>query len=125
LNRGLRAAHPYRRGFFEGAFRRKCADDRSRPNAHVTRTHTRLRTRPDGTGPDCTLVGTFLEAPSWSDFDKSYIDAQVKEHKAVVDLIDNQLAPNAKSSEVKALLQSLRPKIEGHLKQAQAIQKAL
>jgi hypothetical protein len=43
----------------------------------------------------------------------------------VLDLIDNQLAPNAKSSEMKALLQSLRPKVEGHLKHAQDIQKAL
>jgi putative membrane protein len=60
-----------------------------------------------------------------SDFDRSYMDAQVKEHQAVLDLIDKQLLPNAKSADVKSMLQALRPKIEGHLKEAQEIQKAL
>jgi putative membrane protein len=66
-----------------------------------------------------------MSSQKGSDFDKSYIDAQVKEHQAVLDLIEKQLMPNAQSAELKSLLQSLKPKIEGHLREAQDIQKAL
>lgn len=59
------------------------------------------------------------------DFDRTYIDAQVKEHRAVLDSIDRELLPSAKSSEVKDLLQTVRPKIEGHLREAEDIQKGL
>ncbi|HMI88818.1 MAG TPA: DUF4142 domain-containing protein [Polyangiaceae bacterium] len=59
------------------------------------------------------------------DFDRTYIDAQVKEHRAVLDSIDRDLLPSAKSSDVKALLQTVRPKIEGHLREAEDIQKGL
>jgi putative membrane protein len=66
-----------------------------------------------------------MSSQKGTEFDRAYIDAQVKEHQAVLDLIDKQLLPNAKSEEVKSLLQTLRPKIEGHLKEAQDIQKNL
>jgi putative membrane protein len=59
------------------------------------------------------------------DFDRTYIDAQVKEHRAVLDSIDRDLLPSAKSAEVKELLQTVRPKIEGHLREAEDIQKGL
>ena len=59
------------------------------------------------------------------DFDRTYIDAQVKEHRAVLDAIERELLPSAKSAEVKDLLQTVRPKIEGHLREAEDIQKGL
>jgi putative membrane protein len=59
------------------------------------------------------------------DFDRSYIDAQVKEHRAVLESIDRELLPSVKSTEVKELLQTVRPKIEGHLREAEDIQKGL
>jgi len=60
-----------------------------------------------------------------ADFDRAYIDAQVKEHQAVLDLIDSRLLPSAKADDVKGLLQTIRPKIEAHLKAAQDLQKGL
>jgi putative membrane protein len=60
-----------------------------------------------------------------ADFDRAYIDAQVKEHQAVLDMIDSRLLPSAKADDVKGLLQAIRPKIEAHLKAAQDIQKGL
>jgi len=59
------------------------------------------------------------------DFDRTYIDAQVKEHRAVLDAIDRELLPACKSAEVKELVQTVRPKIEGHLHEAEDIQKGL
>jgi putative membrane protein len=58
-------------------------------------------------------------------FDGVYIDAQVKEHRAVLDTIERELLPAAKSAEVKELLQTVRPKIENHLQEAEQIQKGL
>jgi putative membrane protein len=74
---------------------------------------------------DAKQMTSAMSDQKGSDFDRSYIDAQVKEHQAVLDLIDKQLLPDAKSAEVKSMLQALRPKIEGHLKEAKDIQKAL
>jgi putative membrane protein len=74
---------------------------------------------------DAKQMTSAMSDQKGSDFDRSYIDAQVKEHQAVLDLIDKQLLPDAKSAEVKSTLQALRPKIEGHLKEAKDIQKAL
>jgi putative membrane protein len=74
---------------------------------------------------DAKQLTSAMSSQKGSDFDRSYIDAQVKEHQGVLDLIDKQLLPNAQSAELKSLLQSLRPKIEGHLREAQDIQKAL
>jgi putative membrane protein len=59
------------------------------------------------------------------DFDRAYIDAQVKQHRTVLDLIERELLPAARSTEVKELLQTIRPKIESHLQEAQQIQKGL
>ncbi|WP_394845895.1 DUF4142 domain-containing protein [Pendulispora brunnea] len=59
------------------------------------------------------------------DFDRAYIDAQVNAHRTVLDTIDNKLLPNAKNSELRSMLQTVRAKVEGHLKQAQDIQSSL
>jgi putative membrane protein len=66
-----------------------------------------------------------LKTQTGADFDRTYMDAQVKAHQMVLDTIDGKLLPNAKNAELKTMLQTMRPKIEGHLKQAQDIQKAL
>jgi putative membrane protein len=74
---------------------------------------------------DAKQMTSSMSSQKGGEFDRSYIEAQVKEHQAVLDLFDKQLIPNAKSADVRALLQTLRPKIEGHLREAQDIQKAL
>lgn len=66
-----------------------------------------------------------MSARTGADFDRAYIDAQVKQHQAVLDMIDTQLLPNAKAPEIKNLVQSVRPKIESHLKEAQQLQRKL
>jgi putative membrane protein len=66
-----------------------------------------------------------LKAQTGAEFDRAYMEAQVKAHQTVLDAIDSKLLPSAKNAELKTMLQGMRPKIEGHLKEAQEIQKAL
>jgi len=60
-----------------------------------------------------------------NDFDRTYIAAQVKEHRTVLDAIDRELLPSCKAGEIKELLQTVRSKVEGHLREAEDIQKGL
>ena len=66
-----------------------------------------------------------IRAKTGNDFDKAYIEAQVREHQAVLDTIDGKLMPNVKDSDVKSYLADVRPKIEAHLKHAQKLQSDL
>ena len=66
-----------------------------------------------------------LKAQVGSEFDKGYVDTQVKEHQAVLDMIDQKLLPAALNGEVRAYLAEVRPKIAMHLRRAQELQSAM
>lgn len=66
-----------------------------------------------------------LKNQSGNDFDKAYIDAMVKDHQKALSMIDDKLIPQAKSSELKQELQTLRSQIDSHLREAMDIQKSL
>jgi putative membrane protein len=66
-----------------------------------------------------------LTSQTGADFDKAYIDLQVKEHKDVLDAIDNKLIPNAKNPQLKQALTDFRPKVQEHLQKATEIQQKL
>jgi putative membrane protein len=74
---------------------------------------------------DAKQATSAMSTRQGTDFDRSYMDAQVKEHRTALDLIDRQLMPSATSSEVKDMLKNVRSTIESHLKEAQEIQKQL
>ncbi|HWH41402.1 MAG TPA: DUF4142 domain-containing protein [Usitatibacter sp.] len=59
------------------------------------------------------------------EFDKAYVDQEVTYHQAVLDAIDKTLIPNAKNAELKALIEKVRPAIQGHLDHAKQIQSKL
>ena len=84
----------------------------------TTQTSTQLQT-------DSQNAISSLSAQNGADFDKAYIDLQVKEHKEVLDSIDNKLVPNAKNAQLKAALEAFRPKVQEHLQKAQEIQQKL
>jgi putative membrane protein len=65
-----------------------------------------------------------LQTMRGKDFDREYMDEQVRAHNHGLELIDRMI-PNAKSSELKAELQAARTKVEGHLRQAERIQQTL
>lgn len=60
-----------------------------------------------------------------AEFDKAYIDSQVKIHESVVETVKTKLTPAAKNPELKAHLDSLTPVLEKHLDHAKALQSKL
>jgi putative membrane protein len=66
-----------------------------------------------------------LRGLSGAEFDKAYIDNEVTYHETVIKALDNTLIPNAKNSELKALLESGRPIFESHLNHAKELQTSL
>jgi putative membrane protein len=65
-----------------------------------------------------------LETVRGHDFDRDYIDSQVRAHNKALELLD-RIIPNIKSSEFRGQLQSARPKIEAHLREAEQVQQKL
>jgi putative membrane protein len=65
-----------------------------------------------------------LQAMRGKEFDREYIDEQVRAHNHMLELMDRMLAI-AKNPELKADLQSARMKVEAHLRLAERIQQVL
>jgi putative membrane protein len=74
---------------------------------------------------DASSATTSLKSLKGGEFDASYVDTQVKEHQTVLELLDQKLIPTAESTDVKAYLADVRPKIALHLQHAQDLQKAM
>jgi putative membrane protein len=74
---------------------------------------------------DAKHLSAVMSNQNGADFDRSYMNAQVKEHRAVLEMIDRELLPAVTSPDVKELLQTVRPKVEGHLQEAEQILKGL
>ena len=60
-----------------------------------------------------------------NEFDKAYIDGEVKLHEKVIEVADKKLVPNVKNEELKALLIKVRPALVSHLEHAKLTQAAL
>jgi putative membrane protein len=65
-----------------------------------------------------------LQGMRGKDFDREYMDSQVRSHNHALELVDRMI-PNAKSPELKAELMSARAKVEAHLRQAERLQQTL
>ncbi len=84
----------------------------------TTQTSTQLQT-------DSQNAIQSLNGQTGTDFDKAYMDLQVKEHQQVLNDLDQKLIPNAKNAELKKQLTDLRTKIAEHLQKAEQIQQKL
>ncbi len=69
-------------------------------------------------------TNTLNSTAKGKDFDKAYIDDEVKAHKAVLDLA-TKAAGQTQNTELKNLIQKAAPVIQGHLTKAESIQKTL
>jgi putative membrane protein len=65
-----------------------------------------------------------LQTMRGKDFDRNYIDSQVRNHNGALELMD-RIAPDVKNAELKAALMSDRPKVEAHLREAERVQASL
>ncbi|HMI90494.1 MAG TPA: DUF4142 domain-containing protein [Polyangiales bacterium] len=66
-----------------------------------------------------------LKSAEPAGFDSAYMEAQVKQHQEVLDLLDRQLIPNAQNADLKAQLQAAREMVQSHLTMGQEIQQSL
>jgi putative membrane protein len=66
-----------------------------------------------------------LKQKSGSAFDRAYVQLQIDEHQKALDSIKKVWLPDAHDSTLKSYLQKLEPKVEAHLKRAQALEKEL
>jgi putative membrane protein len=64
-----------------------------------------------------------LQSMRGKDFDRAYIEAEVREHNAVLELVDRMIA-DARSPELKAELENMRPKEEAHLRKVETMQQS-
>lgn len=69
-------------------------------------------------------TNTLNSTAKGKDFDKAYIDDEVKAHKAVLDLA-TKASGQTQNTELKNLIQKAAPVIQSHLDKAEAIQKSL
>ncbi|HEX3344590.1 MAG TPA: DUF4142 domain-containing protein, partial [Polyangiaceae bacterium] len=71
---------------------------------------------------DANRATMMLRSQGGSTFDREYVDTQVKEHQAVLDMIDQKLVPDAQDAEVKTFLTEVRAKVAMHLRHAEELQ---
>jgi putative membrane protein len=66
-----------------------------------------------------------LRKLSGVEFDKAYIDGEVKMHQDVLDALDDELIPHAQNAAVKGYLEQIRPAVASHLERAKMLQDQL
>jgi len=71
---------------------------------------------------DGTNTQDHLRNLNGSEFDKAYIDAEIKHNQKLIDVADNTLLPNVKDEALKALLTKVRPALAAHIELAKTIQ---
>jgi putative membrane protein len=74
---------------------------------------------------DVTTMTTELRSKKGKEFDKAYIDDQVKAHTDVLDIIENQMMPSVQNGDLKAHLADVHRTVADHLQKAQDAQSKL
>ena len=92
---------------------------------------TKLKVTPEETDASKALVSggadnrAKLEKLEGAAFDKAYVDNEVAYHKAVIDVLTNQLIPSAQNAELKSTLVGVKPAFDAHLEHAEKLQATL
>ena len=66
-----------------------------------------------------------LYAQTGPEFDRAYVEAQLKMHQEVLDTIENELLPDTENPEVRQLLETLREDVKQHLAKTEQLQQEL
>ncbi len=112
-------------------FAEKMVVDHSAVNKSATDLASKLKLKPEESDTSRGLKKSGDEAMlkmkslKGKDFDKAYVDNEVTYHQVVLDAIDNTLIPSAKSTELKNLLNQVRPNIAAHLDHAKHLQSTM
>jgi putative membrane protein len=110
------------------AFGKRMVVDHTAVNKSATDLVKKLKVTPesnatsDGLKKDGDENLAKLKGLEGAEFDRAYIDNEVKYHQAVIDTLDDTLIPNAKNAELKALLVKVQPQFVSHLEHAKQMQ---
>lgn len=74
---------------------------------------------------DARSASARLKKEKGAAFDKDYIETEVKYHEAVIDAVKNALVPGAQNADLKRLLETAVPTLEGHLQHARMVRAIL
>jgi putative membrane protein len=66
-----------------------------------------------------------LKTKTGAEFDKEFLDHAAREHRAIIDKINNRLIADAKSSDLKAHLRAMIPTLEKHERDAMSLRKTI
>jgi putative membrane protein len=66
-----------------------------------------------------------LKSAAPTELDQAYVDAQVKQHETVLELLNTRLIPSAVNADLKAQLEETRSMVQQHIEEARKIQQAL
>ncbi len=105
--------------------------DHTAVNASATDLASRLKLTPQENDTSRALQAggdkhlAHLEKLRGDAFDRAYVAHEVAYHQQVIDALDKQLIPNAKNTDLSALLVKVRPAFVAHLEHARQLQQAL
>lgn len=71
---------------------------------------------------DCKNATSVLKKETGADFDRRYAEAQVKERRALLEVLEDKLLPSAKNADLKGYLAQVQGKVAAQLQRAQALQ---
>jgi putative membrane protein len=84
---------------------------------------------PDAAGEkavaDSEALPPELKGKTGLDFDKAFVEHEIKEHEVNIEKLQNQLLPAAQNAEMKAYLQRTLTAMEGHLAELKQVQQQL
>jgi putative membrane protein len=113
------------------AFGKRMVLDHTSSNQRASELAQKLNLKPEPgeTSKSLTKGGEEMRAKlkklEGADFDRAYVDNEVKFHQTVIDTVDETLLPNAKNPQLKALLEQTRPTLVSHLEHAKQIQEKM
>lgn len=113
------------------AYAQMMVDDHGQAEKKQERLLSTLNVTPESTSvtsqlqTDAQSGMSSISSKTGTDFDKAYIDLQIKEHQQVIQTIDSQLLPVVRNADFKRELSTIRPKLEDHLRRAQTLQQKL
>jgi len=106
-------------------FAQKMIDDHSKTSKEMLEMVNKKRmTAPDRMDAEHDKIAKKLVSLSGSDFDKEYVDGQVKDHEMAVALFEAQ-SKDGKDEDLRAFAKKHLPHLREHLEMAQDLQKKL
>jgi putative membrane protein len=113
------------------AFARAMARDRTASDSEATALARAVGLSAAKSGTSMSLadqtrdVASTLSEQEGVELDRSYLDSQIKQHRAVLDMLQQKLLPDAKNAGLKTYLAEVQARVARDLQQAQTLRGAL